>query len=130
MIWIDAKCNDCGLQREVVLFVEPTNPRAPLRCPRCASLNVSDLHNDVERQRELDKALGIPDYIGVDVSGMTAGQARAAVDRVRGQREQYVAPGPYRVCDCCKIPRIDVEDIGPSKLCSGCLDSLRRRGET
>jgi len=77
MRWIDAKCNECGLQREVVLFVEPTKPRDPLRCPRCESLNVTEVKPEAERQRRLDAASGIPDYMGVDVCGMTAGQREA-----------------------------------------------------
>lgn len=55
--WIDAKCRDCGLQREVVLFTEPTKPKDPLRCPRCASLEVSELHPAAEVHRQLDEEM-------------------------------------------------------------------------
>jgi hypothetical protein len=49
--WIDARCEECGLQREVVLFLEPKLPQAKLRCPRCASLRVVEIKTGQETRR-------------------------------------------------------------------------------
>lgn len=52
MNWVDAKCNKCGLQREVILFVEPTKPQSALRCPRCGSADVQEVRVDCEKFNE------------------------------------------------------------------------------
>lgn len=63
--WIDAKCNNCGLQREVILFIEPTKPRDALRCPRCASLDVNELRHGAIVQKQLDEILLSPGLLNI-----------------------------------------------------------------
>ena len=35
-------------------------------------------------------------------------------------------PTDMRICDCCKTSREDVEDVGPSKICSRCMGLIRK----